>query len=123
MPSTTITSNCTIEYSNTLKVAQQATDAMFNLPETKTLITYRKFNLTTTNLAGDLNKQTYTDYSIYVIVKMLLMDDRIIQQGEMLPGDCELFIRPYINHEYDGTIIDEPFEPQLDDEFFSKCSI
>jgi len=116
--STTIKSNTTICYDNILEVSRQARDEMFEFAETKSNITYRRFNLNTGNLTGDFDKSLYTDYSIDVIVTILLMDDRIVQMGEMKPGDCELFIKPYINGESDGTIIEEPFQPQIDDEFW-----
>lgn len=117
MTSTTIKSNTTIEYNNILKVAQQARDAMFEFAETKSTITYRRMSLPNDNLSGDIDKTGYTTYNLDAIVVFLLIDDRIVQQGEMKPGDSELFIKPYINHESDGTIITEPFEPQIDDEF------
>jgi len=116
MATTTIKSNAVIEYDSTLKDAQQARDAMFEMSETKSFITYRRYSLTNTNIVGDLNRQIYTDYQIYAIVMILLSDDRILQQGEMKPGDIELFLKPYINFEYDGTIIEDAFEPQIDDE-------
>lgn len=118
MSSTTIKSNTTISYNSNLHDAQLARDAMFELPELKTTITYRRMDLFNTNLVGDLVRNSYTDYSIDTIVTLLLIDDRIVQQGEFRPGDCELTIKPYINFESDGTSISEPFEPQINDEIF-----
>lgn len=118
MSSTTIKSNATIVYDNLLLNAKQANDVMFELPELKTNITYRRMNLNTGNLSGDYDRRSYTDYSLNTIVSLLLIDDRVVQQGEFRPGDCELVIKPYINLESDDTIITEPFEPQIDDEIF-----
>jgi len=113
----TITSETRIEYNDILKVAQQATDIMFSLPENQSTIIYRRLNLHNDNLGGDLNKTSYTEYNVGAIVMPLLIDDRILQQGEMKPGDVELHIKPYINFDIDDTPITEPFIPQIDDEF------
>jgi hypothetical protein len=111
-------SNSVISYNNLLLNAMQSNDIMFELPELKTNIVYRRFKLNNSNLTGDLDKRSYIDYSIDTIVQLLLIDDRNVQQGEFRPGDCELIIKPYINKESNGTIIAEPFEPQIDDEIW-----
>ncbi|NCD07007.1 MAG: hypothetical protein EOL97_12890 [Spirochaetia bacterium] len=114
----TLTSDTMVVYNNLLLNAKQASDVMFEMAELKTNIIYRRMKLNTGNLSGDMDKRHYTDYSIDTIVTLLLIDDRNVQSGEFKPGDCELQIKPYINKESDGTIITEPFEPQIDDEFW-----
>jgi hypothetical protein len=113
----TIKSNTTIAYNEILDYAKQNVDIAFSLPETQTTIVYRNFNLNNDNLVGDLNKSSFSDYEVDAIVVPILLDDRILQQGEIKPGDVELFIKPYIDFESDGTIIEEPFTPKIDDEF------
>ena len=112
----TINSKTHVVYSDILDIANQGVEEMFNLPENQVLVTYRHYNQNNDNISGDLLRTDYTEYQLYAIVLVALIDDRIVQAGELLPGDVELFIRPYISFEYDGTEIEEPFEPKVDDE-------
>lgn len=118
MSQATITIDTVIEYNDILKVAQECSDVMMELPENKVLITYRHYYFNTSNVIGDLDRQSYDEYQIYAIVNMMLIDDRILQQGELKPGDCEAFFKPSINFDYNDTPLTIPFEPQIDDEFW-----
>lgn len=116
----TIKSQSVIAYNNLLELSRQVRDVMFELPELKTNITYRRYNLNNETITGDLVRNSYTEYSIDAIVQLLLVDDRLVQMGEFKPGDCELSIKPFIDFDSNGTALSEPFEPQIDDEIWFK---
>ena len=116
MPTTTITSKSVVSYNEMLKVADDVREEMFNQPEFKALILYRKFDFHNDNLVGDLNRATYNDYYIYAIVNILLVDDRIVNMGEALAGDCEVFLKPYIDYDYEGNKIEIGIVPEINDE-------
>lgn len=80
-------------------------------------VTYRRYQFTEDNMTGDLDKSDYTDYDIYAEVQTLGTYRDMSKTGEVEIGDVVLYTHREIKYDRDGNIIDNPFRPQLHDEF------
>lgn len=111
----TIKSDSVVSYPAGGDIYKDAFIEILNTDEFKSLITYYSYNLDTDNLSGDIDRTSYSEYSLYAIIDLAKSYDKSVKLGMLEIGDCELFLPSVVTVDSSGTAIS--FQPKEHDEF------
>jgi len=84
-------------------------------PEFQQTLTYRNFTEANNPVTGDLDKTTYTDYTIYGTIDISNIKKDLGEAGEMRSSTAEIWLKARLNAEVDGTEIDPQIRPTIND--------
>lgn len=115
MTQQTISGKVVVSLPGLAGIEKQQFDEYFKSSDYRKAITYRRYHLDDDNLTGDVDRDTYTDYSIYALVFPAEIENKLVRMGYLQVGDAEIWLKARIRTDINGDNITE-FRPQIDDE-------
>lgn len=112
----TLSSVSVISYNEFGDIMEEGWDEIIETPEFEKEVTYRKFSFYRDNMTGDLDRSTYTDYTIFAEVQPVETNDNVVRTGQLQLGDAIIFIPSKIDRNSSGGVINPYLRPTIRDE-------
>ena len=120
MASSSLTSGMVISVPGIAGETLDINNEFFDTDEFRQVVTYRRFVFGQNPMTGDIDKDNYTDYTIYADVQIVGRDNKLVEAGELEVGDAEIFLPSRIKWDNTKTLIDYEFRPQLYDNIIHR---
>ena len=116
MATETITADSVVSYPNQASIDNDAYRELASEWNFQKKITYRRYSPDEDNMTGDIDLDTYTDYTIYAEVQFQEVGDKLVKMGQLQEGDAEVWLPIPVFRDTSGDALAEAFRPQLHDD-------